>query len=149
MNDINFEKILFDYVNYFKVFNEYLIEFYNLKDIPYNLSGKEFPKLGVVFIKGEKVNYRFHGQGCTIFWGRLNIFFNIDASEEYNKIILTQGGWVCYLKSYFLNFEEIEKTIDVRKILISFEERGIFIERKIKEYGCFHVSEKWFATMAS
>ena len=111
------------------------------------MSGKEFPKIGEVFINAEKVKYRFHGQGCTIFWGQLNIFFNIDANEDQNKIVLTQGGWVYYLKSYFSNFEEIEKIVDARKILISFEERGIFIKRKSNDYGCFNINENWFFQM--
>lgn len=105
MSLIDFETILYFYVDHIKKFNEHLFTEFNLTDIPYNVAGKSFAKDGFVNIDGVDVEYHFHGRGCTLFWNGLHIFFNIDVTSIH-QIIVTPGGWHCFLETYLPDYKE-------------------------------------------
>lgn len=142
-NEINIDDLLFEYVSYIKIFNAYLQKEYELKDIPYNLSGKAFPKIGSVIIDSLKVDYRFHGRGCTLNWKGFDVFFNVDAVSKH-QIIVTLGGWERFLETRIPNFNDLHLSDKTSEIMEDLEQRGIFMKRKPSDLGTFHVNELWY-----
>lgn len=142
-NLLSTEEALFLLVDYIKDFHESLIHAYNLDDIPYNLSGKVFPKKGVIAIKEAKINYHFHGNGCTLVWNNIEIEYAIDPISKHEIKI---GA---YSISQFLatlpgegdgrfSFEEISTTLQ------QLESRGILMKRKPEDLESWHVNDEWY-----
>lgn len=143
-----YEQLLFGYVSYIKDFNTYLTKEYGLTDIPYNVAGKAFPKIGSVVINNVKVDYRWHGRGCTLFWGKLEIFFNVDA-PSVNQIIITPGGMYCYLQTKLSDAEKENYLGRSDEMLEQFEKHGAFVKRRPGGPGTFQVNEAWYSEYAT
>lgn len=144
INYLEIEQFVFEYVSYIKSFNVCLTSKYHLNDIPYNVAGKSFPKKGAILVNNEDVEYRFHGRGCTLFWGKLHIFFNVDATSIH-QIIITPGGLQCFLESRIQGYNEKGYSDEIENILNGFEERGVFMKRKLSDLGTYHVNEVWYS----
>ncbi|WP_346320978.1 hypothetical protein [Chitinophaga sp. YIM B06452] len=144
ITDISFfEDILFEYTDRIHLFNDTLVQKYGLKDIPYNVSGKSFPKTGEVYIGDKLINYRFHGRGATIFWEGAEIKFDIDAPGKH-KIITSSWPYRKFLSHFIEGFKEEEYPFDfIDQLLTGFEERGIFMSREMDE-EVYHINEVWY-----
>lgn len=140
---ISIEPLLFEYVSYIKKFHTYLQEKYQLTDIPYNVSGKAFAKTGSVIIDSVKVDYRFHGQGCTLYCDKFHINFDVDASSIHQTIV-SPGAMDMFLKSRIESYDATSLSSEIRGILEEFEKKGIFMKRKPSDLGTFHVNELWY-----
>lgn len=138
-----FEEALFAYADRIHLFNDSLVQKFELKDIPYNLSGKGFPKVGTLNIGDEVVNYRFHGRGATLFWSDIEIKFDIDAGS-YHKIITSSWPYQRFLSGYIPNFNEAEYPFSlIDEVLLHFGEKGFLMKRKESE-KVFHINEVWY-----
>jgi hypothetical protein len=141
-----YEDYLFVQVEKIKTFNDLLTEKYHLTDIPYNVSGRAFPKIGEIINRnGQKISYRFHGAGATFWEEGLEVIFAISPNSKY-KIRINVGDFYCFLKTYLTDYEE---PVPLDDIMENFEERGIFIKRKPSELGHLHVNEVWFESKLS
>jgi len=142
-NSTFFEENLFAYANKIHLFNDLLIQKFELKDIPYNLSGKAFPKIGTLNIRDEVVNYRFHGRGATVFWADIEIKFDVDAGS-YHKIITSSWPYLSFLRGNVPDFDETEYPFSlIDEVMLHFEEMGFFMKRKEGE-TVFHINETWY-----
>lgn len=139
-----FEKLLFEYVSYIKEFNAFLTHRYQLSDLPYNVAGKAFARIGSVVINGDVVEYRFHGRGFTLFWKGLEIFSNVDATSIH-QIIITPGGMQCFLQTRLGQAEKGKFLDQLDDMLDVFEEKGVFMKRLSSDLGTYHVNESWYA----
>ncbi|MBO9154079.1 DUF6896 domain-containing protein [Chitinophaga sp. GCM10012297] len=138
-----FENVLFEYTDRIHIFNDSLVRKYKLKDIPYNESGKSFPKIGELYVEDKLISYRFHGRGATIFWDKAEIKFDIDALSNH-KIITSSWPYLEFLSHFIDDFKEEEYPFSfIDQLLIGFEERGLFMERKINE-KVYHINEAWY-----
>lgn len=138
-----FEDVLFKYTDRIHIFNNSLTEKYGLKDIPYNESGKLFPKIGELYIEGQLIRYRFHGRGATVLWGEAEIKFDIDASSRH-KIITSSWPYFKFLSYSIGGFEEEKYPFSfIDQLLMGFEERGVCMARKINE-EVYHINEVWY-----
>lgn len=136
---IKYEDALFDYVTRIKKFNGLISDKYQLTDIPYNVSGKAFPKIGTIEdgLKNE-ISYRFHGRGAT-FWERdIEMFFDVNASSKH-QIIISEHGFYVFLKCCF---EDYNEQFPLAALMEGFADRGIFIQRNPSD--SFHVNENWY-----
>ena len=140
-NDLNYENAIFEFVFEIKSFNELLQHKYDFRENPYEVSGKKFSKIGTIINdEGVEIKYRFHGRGCTFFLKDREYFFNFDTTSIHN-IIITVGGFFCYLKSYM---PDIDDSYPIQEIMENLERKGVFMHRKAMETGVFHVNEKWY-----
>lgn len=140
--EINNEVVIFSFVEYVKRFHHYLTMAYNLDDIPFNVSGKSFPKSDEVIIDGHVVKYQFHGRGCSFHWNETEVFYNTDAVSA-NQIMIGAYGLNRFIESSKLadkaySFEEITALME------SCEEIGVFMARKPNDLGSWHVNEVWY-----
>jgi hypothetical protein len=136
-----YEDVLFEYVKKVKRFNELITNKYQLIDLPYNVSGRLFPKIGEIEDEnGIIISYRFHGRGATFYEGLTKIHFDVDTNSKY-QIIVSIGGFYCFLKTYVKDYDE---NFPVEQLMEEFELRGMFIKRKISDLGGFHVNEIWY-----
>jgi len=144
-NKVNYyEDILFEYVKRIKRFNNLICIRYQLDDIPFNLSGKAFPKIGsLVDDNGRTISYRFHGRGATFFEEEVETYFSIDTSSKY-QIIISVGGFYCFLKTYLKDYDE---GFPLEQMMEELEQRGVFIQRKHSDLGVFHVNEQWYHSL--
>jgi hypothetical protein len=137
------EPLLFEYMSYVKRFLAYLGEKYQLTDIPFDMSGKAFPRIGSVTIDSQKIDYRFHGRGCTLYWGKLHIYYDIDATSIHQTII-SPSGMDMFLEPIIKNYDKTNISNEMMNILIEFENLGVLMKRKPSDLGTFHVNELWF-----
>lgn len=141
-NDLNFENDTFNLVFEIKKFNKLLQNKHDFRENPYEVSGKKFSKIGLIINEdGFEINYRFHGRGCTFFLKGREYLFNVDTSSFHN-IIITVGGFFCYLKSYI---PDIDDSYPIQEIMEGLERKGVFVKRKAIDTGVFHVNEKWYS----
>lgn len=138
-----FEDVLFEYTDRIHLFNSSLIGKFELKDVPYNESGKSFPKIGELYIGDRLVHYRFHGRGATVFWDGAEIKFDIDASSIH-KIITSSWPYLKFLSHSIDGFEEEKYPFSfIDQLMTRFEERGVFMARKINE-EVYHINKVWY-----
>ena len=138
-----FEEVLFEYANRIHLFNDFLVQKFELKDIPYNESGRAFPKIGSLEINNEVINYRFHGRGATLFWDGIEMKFDIDANSNH-RIITSSWPYLTFLSGYVNNFDESRYPFSlIDQVLVSFEKKGFLMARKEGE-SVFHINELWY-----
>ena len=140
------EKVLFSFTNYVKRFHQYLIAKYQLTDIPYNVKGREFPKKGIENIDKVAVEYQFHGGGCTLKWGEIEINYDIDASSVHGITISCYPiGRFIQTASQFKDSPYAHYTYDeMNPVFESLEKKGILMTRKPSDLGSFHINEVWY-----
>ncbi|WP_127132527.1 DUF6896 domain-containing protein [Pseudoflavitalea rhizosphaerae] len=139
--EIDFEQILFECVQIIKKFNNQLAVSYSLSDIPYNLAGKMFPKIGSLYIDGMEFKYRFHGSGCTIFFNNHELYFGIDPTCV-NQIIITPGGFNGFLKTFIIDYEKYQIVYKIDPLFEKLEAKGVFVRTQSDQVR-FHVNEEW------
>ncbi|RFM27940.1 DUF6896 domain-containing protein [Deminuibacter soli] len=143
--NIDFEDIIMQMAVYIKKFHSHLTIKYQLTDIPFFSKGKAFPKKGVEVIDDIMVEYWFHGGGCSLKWGEIEIHYNTDASSKneicistypVRKFIQTN---IKFNNSEYINYnsEDIERELEV------LEKKGVLMTRKPYDLGMFHVNEVW------
>jgi hypothetical protein len=144
--NIDIEYIIFNFCSYVKRFHQHLIEKYQLADIPYNLKGKAFPKMGLEDVNGVDVKYQFHGRGCTLNWNGNEVNYDIDASSVHDIMISI------YPVSRFIQtspqFRELPyanySSEEIYSVLQLLESRGVLMTRKLSDLGSFHVNNVWY-----
>ena len=144
--NIDIEDIIFNFCSYIKNFHQHLVEKYQLTDIPYNLKGRSFPKMGIENVNGVDVKYQFHGRGCTLNWDGNEVNYDIDASSVHDIMISI------YPVSRFIQtspqFRELLYTNysseEIYSILKLLESKGVLITRKPSDLGSFHVNNVWY-----
>jgi hypothetical protein len=141
-NLIVYENALFEHIKKVKYINELLIKKFELREIPYRVSGKAFPKVGEIQDEhGNTIFYHFHGISGTFYEEKLEIDFSIDLTSKY-QIVISTGGFYLFLSGYLEGFNVEYSLIKTR--MEELEEAGVFIKRKITERGVFHVNDSWF-----
>jgi hypothetical protein len=119
---------------------------YQLTDIPYNLKGRAFPKMGLENVNGIDVKYQFHGRGCTLNWDGNEVNYDIDASSVHDimisiypisRFIQTSPQ---FRDSPYTNYSSEE----IYSILQSLESKGVLMTRKVSDLGSFHVNNIWY-----
>lgn len=140
------EKVLFCFTNYVKRFHEHLIAKYQLTDIPYNVKGREFPKKGIEKIDNVVVEYQFHGSGCTLKWGEIEINYDIDPSSAHGTTISSYPiGRFIQTTPEFKHLPYVNYSFDeMQPLLESLEKEGVLMTRKPSDLGSFHINEAWY-----
>src|SRR5258708_16126375 len=138
------EKVLFDFVYYVKRFNQYLTDKYQLKDNPFNVKGRAFPKSALEIIETIPVEYKFHGGGCTIKWEGLEIMYNIDVSS-INDIVVSSYEIVKFISTNPQFSTHLNYSYDsMHHILEILEKKRVLMTRKPSDLGAFHINLSWY-----
>lgn len=144
INFIKYQEALYEYIKRVKQFNQLLVDKYELHDIPYNVSGKIFPKIGEISTeKGDKITYRFHGRGATFWQGGIEIYFSVDASSLENTIMISEGSFFVFLKTFWINYDEEHLLSEVMNGL---KEKNNLLQ-KTTDNGVYYVNEEWYKRM--
>ncbi|WP_046370094.1 DUF6896 domain-containing protein [Flavihumibacter petaseus] len=80
---------------------DYIDQKYHLNDIPYKVAGKHFPRAGEEMISNVNVRYRFHGNGCSIYWGDENEILFSDDTTSIHQILVSRGDVLVFCRTYF------------------------------------------------
>jgi hypothetical protein len=114
-------------------FEAVLIDTYGLKDIPF-LCQRSFPDKGLLVYKGNRIEYRFHGIGCTLSWSGAVISYHSYADrrphivvspfhvEEYADSV---GQGLGGISSYRSLFSELERTHQLERLFAEYEVYGV------------------------
>lgn len=137
------ENTLFIYVKRIKYFLQYCTNYYNLTDIPFNVSKEAMPKIGTIKIDEKNAEYRFHGKGLSLIWDNLEYYCSFDTSSSMHNIVISAYPFEKYIKQSNNLYSPIDIDYIENVVFPSFEDRGIFMKRKPKEM-VFHVNEYWY-----
>jgi hypothetical protein len=91
--EIDFERMLAIFASYVKRFNAALQQQYDFEEIPIDVVGKKFPKIGKVKIGDEDVAYRYHGGGFDFEPERVDIRYNTDSGRGGNTGSIKTSPW--------------------------------------------------------
>lgn len=119
-----------DAYNLVKEFEMLLTKEYNLKDIPFNVAGQEFPRIGKLLDNSKiEISYKFHGSGCRIEKENVILEYGISPITE-NSVKITPRDLMIFMKSYKKD-EKIQKLIsrDLHLIFTELKEENILKQR--------------------
>ena len=138
------EKYLALFLDQIKKFNLSLTNFYQLTFCPtYNEAGNLFPRNGELDLNNAKINYRFHGRGCTFQTEGIIVSYDIDVLHN-NEIIISRWKFLEFIKSSSRNSSSIELK-DLLEIFTELVKKGALLQRK-NDVLEFNINENYFNT---
>ena len=135
-------EMLFAYARKVIIFEKCLIENYNLLGHPYNEQSK-FPKSGHVSLNNEDIEYSFHGRGCTIIWGQVEIGYDVYVTEK-NYITVSPWKFLRFIQTFYHN--QNSKQLTQRDSLNYLEELRVedIIYKLNEEFMEYQIRMDWF-----
>jgi hypothetical protein len=111
---------------------------YSFEGDVYDEVGRKFPRHGYLDIDDERVNYKFHGAGCSVEWGKIDIHYDL-APKLDNKYSVKISPWEYhkYLES-LSDDEKYNSTDKVYTLLLEMEQEGYLKKITISE-GQFEI----------
>jgi hypothetical protein len=146
MDHPDIEKALFGLVTYVKRFHEHLHAKYQLTNILHHVRQREFPRKGIENIDEVNVEYHFHGLGCTLKWGEMEINYGVDESSVHG--ITISGYPIEKFTESAPQFKHLPYSIysgsEMDLELENLEKIGVLMTRKPCDLGSFHINEVWY-----
>jgi len=115
-------KALKAFERYVTKFNETLMNKYMLEKNPIHVIGKIVPKSDTIVIDGQHVSYRYHGAGCSVIYGTIQLEFDIIPNES---IKITPWKFEQFLITYLKLDNNLFNQDEVYNYLILLEREGL------------------------
>lgn len=133
---------LFEYVQIILKFEQELIDTYNLEDNPYQCQ-RLFPRTGIIAVKTEVFEYRFHGSGCSFNFSGIEVYYDYKISDLDYITIVSWKFWRFVVTS-LLKKKRDELTIEQVADTLEQLNTERIIKKNHPSYLNYQISFSWF-----
>lgn len=140
MTNNHIEDILFKFTEVILLCENIIEKEYGLNSIPY-LNQKKIPRTAKLQHGEVQLEYRFHGSGCALSVGKIELDYCIYPDRE-NYIVVSPWGLYCFINTY-LKTENAYTETQVAEWLNMLNAKKI-IHKIYEGYLVYEISFEWY-----
>lgn len=135
------EQILYTYLSEIFAFENAISNIYKLNDLPFNMLS-QFPQKGSIFYNDKKTDYQYHGNGCTLVIGGVEIQYSIYADRK-NNIAISPWQLLRFIQTVYSESAENITQKQILKYIEELEKQKV-VYRIFETYQVYEINLEWY-----